>query len=124
MSNIRTSHEDCEYCKKLWSAEPFNHCYRRGGRETDIDLSVENGGHFLHTEGKSDGRLRLEDLKRGQRLYWEARLRTGLDTLVIVNGTPPTDVAEWRSYGEFEDAGYDLVSLIVFKRNWFQAVGG
>jgi len=104
-----------EYTKKLWSWAPFNSCFRRGIKITDIDGAVENRGHFLWLEGKSGG----QKMERGQRKFFGMLIKLPVMTFVEIGGTPPEGIEHWRASGECSGEGNDLLSLQIFMANWF-----
>jgi hypothetical protein len=81
---IRTSHPNCEYCKKLWDWGFLDDCFSHHIRVTDLDGFVERNGHLLVLETKSPG----ASIPIGQQRMIAAMHASGSITIFIIWGQP------------------------------------
>lgn len=91
--NLRMTPE--EYAKKLWNWTPFNSCFMRGIKLTDIDGMVEANNHFLVIEGKTST---AGEVKLGQyNALFRMSFRDGF-TVIYFEGDTETENSPQKIY--------------------------
>jgi len=100
--------------RRLWDWAPYNDCFDRGIRISDIDGVVENNCHFLFIEGKPPGIL----LPKGQYLLHSRLPRARSIISVVLRGYPPREVVGWDIVdgGDFNG---DINGFKQFLRDWY-----
>lgn len=86
---LRSSHDDCAYCKTLWDWGFLDKCFTNGIRVTDIDGFVERRGHYLILETKKPS---VATIPVGQQRMFSAMRLAGCFTVLIIYGHPGNPV--------------------------------
>jgi len=112
-----------KYTESLWDWGFLDGCFKRNIKVTDIDGLVEAGGRFLLLEAKSSN----APIPDGQRFAFEALVKTGLWTVLVMWGKPN----EPESYllmdgrpGRPEIKSCDRTEIQFIVSTWFEIVDG
>jgi hypothetical protein len=102
--------------KRLWDWAFLNPCFKRGIQVMDIDGFVEVKGRFLVLESKPIGGA----LSGGQAEALNKLAFTKGFVVVIIEGTPPSEVFSWYSMRKPAVRGTSYESLMEFVEAWFE----
>lgn len=113
-----------KFVSTLWDWGFLNACFWRQGSPTriamtDLDGIVETHGRFLVIETKSPGKK----IDRGQRLTFDAMIRTGRIMVMIIWGDqkhPPWEYCWWGPGGEGQKKTCSEEDIKLLVARWFE----
>jgi hypothetical protein len=109
------------YVNGIWDWACLDGCFGTTKiKPQDIDGFVERNGEFLSIEAKSIG----TPLKQGQEICWKQRIKSGVDTVIVIWGDPATKtIQRMQILSAFGDETIDPCTLEDFRRKvsaWFK----
>jgi hypothetical protein len=120
-----TIHDRDAYRDAAWDWGMLTGCFGKTRiSPSDWDGVVERGGYFLQIEGKPGNR----PVEIGQRITYQNRVLTGIDTVVVIWGTPPDRVTHMRIWSHDQYVTERLAATTETFRQfcaaWFEMADG